>query len=257
MPPFMSSSVTSADAPNPGVLPSPIMISIFCGSTYPAPATSIHSLVSGALFEFTGVPPTSLNLSPTLYPCPAPPSVIVSVGRNIASLGKSLSWSTPGSTNPAPDKYCSRYVGLFQAFLSKFTSTSLPVPGKSLSVNGILMFTFSPPCGPKLPAGINVLDMVLVFSKPRLTWKSPTCWNKPPPQPLATVQGLSLQLLMTKRLMVVPSWYVLSVSSAMIAFTPNLPQLICVLISSSVLPFLNTILRSLMYSSDPSAMLLA
>ena len=70
MPPIASSLVTAAAAPIPvllGLLEFSLnKICRFAGLVNPEPALSIHIFVIGAFVIVTGVPPTNLNLSPTL-----------------------------------------------------------------------------------------------------------------------------------------------------------------------------------------------
>ena len=54
----------------PGVDPSPIVITIFSGALYPAPANGMQISLIPANGSVIGVPPINLSLSPTLYPSP-------------------------------------------------------------------------------------------------------------------------------------------------------------------------------------------
>ena len=49
-----------------------------------------------------------------------------------------------------------------------------------------------------LAVQLSVLVVVVVCSKPRTTWKSPTRFSVPPPQPFLTAKPLSLHDLITK-----------------------------------------------------------
>ena len=75
---------------------------------------------------------------------------------------------------------------------------------------------------------IALLLMVLLFccSKPRLIWKSPTCWYVLPPQPFAIVNGVPVQLANTSSpLFASPSLPSIN------ALTPSFLQFTCDLIS--------------------------